>query len=88
MELISILEAIAADETDTLEDVVGEEDESVPVTGYELDESDWEALGVIKDGRGDTLADDTISWLRQCGLVEADSIALSQLAIEWMRWAE
>jgi hypothetical protein len=93
MELVTMLEMVE----DGLDpDLVAEqpatpaapEGETPEVTGYELDETDWEALKAIRDGSGESVDAETVEWLTTAGLVAGSPPALTDLAIEWMEWAE
>ncbi len=54
------------------------------ITGYEIDQSDWEALEAVRDGRGQSLPEETLAWLATCGLVEGSPPQATAFAIEWM----
>lgn len=54
------------------------------ITGYELDASDWDALLAIKDGRVESISEDTIEWLTTVGLLSGSPPELTPFAIEWM----
>lgn len=70
--------------------VTGAPEEAVTpeVTGYELDDNDWEALKAIRDGSAASVDADTVAWLETAGLVAGSPPALTDLAIEWMAWSE
>lgn len=58
------------------------------ITGYELDDADWEALKAARDGRGDSLPGDSVSWLETCGLLEGTPPVPTAFAIEWLARSE
>ncbi len=63
-------------------------EETPDVTGYELDDADWEALKAIRDGSGASVDAETTEWLTTAGLVAGSPPTLTDLAIEWMEWTE
>ncbi len=92
MELATMLELVEDGlDPDTVAEQPGtaEPEETTPeVTGYELDDTDWEALKAIRDGSASSVDPETLAWLETAGLVAGEPPALSDLAIEWMAWSE
>ncbi len=60
-------------------------EDSGEITGYELDETDWEALLAARDGRVSSLPEETVTWLVTVGLLDqASPPQLTPFAIEWL----
>jgi len=92
VELATMLEMVEAGmDPDTVAEqptAPAEETETPEVTGYELDDTDWEALKAIHGGSGDSVDAETVEWLTTAGLVTGSPPSLTDLAIEWIAWSE